>query len=144
SSREMFGALFLITASEVCRDRCGEDVIWPTVAAAFSINKTTHSVLFSNQHPTEISKTAMAAGARRLGLRNLIERDGKQEYFDTLKLQIGFTFEGATRRLPEWLDGFGQTTAVKLLNGFESDPTLLGLASTSFRDLWHTLREFRA
>ncbi len=144
SSREMFGALFLILASEVCRDRCSEDLVWPTVATAFIANKTTYSVLFANQQPTEICKTAMAAGARKLGLRNLIEREGKQEYFDTLKLQIGFTFQGATRRMPEWLDGFGHTTAVKLLNGFESDSNLCSFTSCSFQDLWQTLRDFRA
>ena len=144
SSREMFGALFLILASEVCRDRCSEDLVWPTVATTFIANKTTYSVLFANQQPTEICKTAMAAGARKLGLRNLIERDGKQEYFDTLKLQIGFTFQGATRRMPEWLDGFGHTTAVKLLNGFESDSNLCSFISGSFQDLWQTLRDFRA
>lgn len=45
SSREMFGALFLILASEVCRDRCCEDLVWPTVATAFIANRTTHSRL---------------------------------------------------------------------------------------------------
>ena len=31
SSREMFGALFLILSAEICRDRCGEDAVWPAV-----------------------------------------------------------------------------------------------------------------
>jgi hypothetical protein len=47
SSREMFGALFLILASEVCRERCSEDLVWPTIATAFIANKTTYSVLFA-------------------------------------------------------------------------------------------------
>jgi len=144
SNREMLGMLFLILASEICRDRCSDELIWPTIATAFAANRTTRAVLFANQQPTELCKIAMGAGARKLALRNLIEQDGKQEYFDTLKLQIGFTVQGAIRRMPEWLDGLGHTTAVKLLNGFGSDSASLYLASASFQELWQTLRDFRA
>lgn len=141
SSREMLGALFVILASEVYRDQCSEDSAWPTIAEAFRFNRKTKAVLFANQQPTELCKIAMAAGARKLKLRNLIESEGKQEYFDTLKLQIGFTLKGALLRMPEWLDGFGCTTAVRILKGEELIP--LGLESTSFRDLWKTLVAFR-
>jgi hypothetical protein len=103
SSREMFGALFLILASELGRDLCSEESLWPIIAERFETNKATHSVLFANQHPTELCKVAMAAGVRKLQLRNLIDRTGKHEYFDTIKLQMGFTFKGAIRRMPDWL-----------------------------------------
>ena len=82
----------------------------------------------------------MAAGVRRLGLRNLIDRHGKQEYFDTLKLQFGFTRQGARRRLAEWLGGLPPLT-VKILSG--DDPEYLDLKSESFITLWKTLKRFR-
>ncbi len=116
----MFGALFLILASEIGRDHCSEESLWPSIAEKFRTNKTTHSVLFGNDHPTELCKIAMAAGVRKLQLRNLIDRSGKQEYFDTIKLQIGFTYKGALRRMPDWLDGLGSTTAVQTLLGTDA------------------------
>jgi hypothetical protein len=144
SSREMFGSLFLILASEIARDHCTEDSLWPVIAERFRTNKTTHSVLFGNDHPTELCKIAMAAGVRKLQLRNLIDRSGKQEYFDTIKLQVGFTFKGALRRLPDWLDGLGSTTSLQMLTG--SDVTIddFNASSPSFQRLWTTLRDFRA
>jgi len=118
SSREMFGSLFLIFASEIIRDQCSEEFVWPAISRAFRTNKNAYSALFDSiGQPAANCKDAMAAAARRLDLRNLIDRYGKQEYFDTLKLQIGFTFRGAKGRLPEWLDGFGQPTAIRILTG---------------------------
>jgi hypothetical protein len=144
SSREMFGALFLILASEIGRDHCSEESLWPGIAERFQTNKTTHSVLFGNDHPTELCKIAMAAGVRKLQLRNLIDRSGKQEYFDTIKLQIGFTIKGALRRLPDWLDGLGSTTGVQILIGMDTTREDFDTSSPSFQRLWTTLREFRA
>ena len=144
SSREMFGALFLILASELCRDHCSEEAIWPIVAENLKANKTTHSVLFTNQNPSELSKLAMAAGVRKLQLRNLIDRSGKQEYFDTIKLQIGFTYKGALRRLPDWLDGLGSTTAVQILSGTDSTLEDSDVSSLSFKRLWTALRDYRS
>ena len=143
SSREMLGVLFLILASEVYRDQSGEDSAWPTIAESFSANKKTQAILFVNQHPSEPCKIALAAGVQKLKLRNLLESDGKQEYFDTLKLQVGFTLKGAVRRLPEWLDGFGYTTSISILNGTIDDPSLTGLRSSSFQALWKVLQEYR-
>jgi hypothetical protein len=144
SSREMFGALFLILASEIARDHCTEESLWPAIAERFRKNKTTHSVLFGNDHPTELCKIAMAAGVRKLQLRNLIDRSGKQEYFDTIKLQVGFTFKGALRRLPDWLDGLGSTTALQTLIGTDVTSDDFTAPSPSFQRLWTTLRDFRA
>src|SRR6201986_353053 len=100
SSREMLGALFLILASEIYRDEGSKDSAWAPIAEAFKANRKTQALLFANQHPSELCKLALAAGVQKLKLRNLIESDGKQEYFDTLKLQVGFTFKGVARRLP--------------------------------------------
>jgi hypothetical protein len=145
SSREMFGALFLILASEIARDHCSEETLWPSIAERFLTNKITHSVLFANDQPTELCKIAMAAGVRKLRLRNLIDRSDKQEYFDTIKLQIGFTFKGALRRLPDWLDGLGSTTAVQVLNGVADTASPdHETPSPSFQRLWTALREFRS
>lgn len=141
SRREMFGALLLILASEVCRDSSNEEAVWPAVTAVLKTDKISFPALFVAGQPTVACKVAMAAGARRLGLRNLIDRHGAQEYFDTLKLQFGFTLKGAVRRLPEWLDGLGAPVAVKILSGVETGFGDLG--SNSFTELWEGLRDFR-
>jgi hypothetical protein len=143
SDREMFGALFLIFASEVIRDQCNEESMWPAISKPLRANKNAYTVLFdANGQPSANCKDAIAAGARKLDLRNLIDRYGKQEYFDTLKLQIGFTFKGATNRLPDWLDGLGQPTAVRMLTG-ELQLENLTVESSSFAELWTTLRDYR-
>ncbi|HXJ43099.1 MAG TPA: hypothetical protein VNH18_27710, partial [Bryobacteraceae bacterium] len=141
SRQEMFGALLTILAPEVCRDTSNEDAVWPAVTAVLKADKISFPALFVAGQPTTACKNAVAAGARRLNLRNLIDRYGAQEYFDTLKLQFGFTFKGAVRRLPEWLDGLGLPIAVKILSGVE--PEYSDLKSSSFTELWKTLQQFR-
>jgi len=121
SRQEVFGALFVVLASEVCRDKSNEDAVWPTVTAVLKADTISFPALFAGGQPTTACKKAFAAGVRRLNLRNLIDRYGTQEYFDTLKLQFGFTLRGAVRRLPEWLDGLGPPIAVKILTGVECE-----------------------
>jgi len=139
--QEMFGTLLLILASEICRDKSNDDAVWPEVTAVLKADKVSFPALFGGGQPTAACKRALAAGARRLNLRNLIDRYGMQEYFDTLKLQFGFTRRGAVRRLPEWLDGLGLPIAVKILSGVE--PEYGDLKSSSFAELWKTLQDFR-
>jgi hypothetical protein len=88
----------VILSGELCRDQCGEDAVWPAVSLVLKADTLSFPTLFVGGQPTPACKVAMAAGARRLGLRNLIDRYGAQEYFDTLKLQFGFTLQGARKR----------------------------------------------
>jgi hypothetical protein len=141
SRQEMFGALLLILASEVCRGNSNEDSVWPAVTAVLKADKVSFPALFVAGQPTTACKRALAAGARRLNMRNLIDRYGAQEYFDTLKLQFGFTRPGAARRLPEWLDGVGPPIAVRILTGAE--PEYEDLRSSTFTSLWNALQDFR-
>lgn len=141
SRQEMFGGLILILASEVCRDDAGEDAVWPAVTSILKTDKKSFPVRFVGGQPTPACKKAMASGAQRLNLRNVVDRYGAQEYFDTLKLQFGFTIKGAVRRLPEWLDGLGLPIAVRILAGIETE--FGDLNSTSFTHLWETLQDFR-
>jgi hypothetical protein len=141
SRQEMFGALLLILASEVCRANSSELAVWPAVTAVLKADTVSFPALFAGGQPTSACKKAMAAGARRLKLRNLIDHYGAQEYFDTLKLQFGFTLRGAVRKLPQWLDGLGLPIAVRILTGGE--PEYGDLKSSSFTDLWKALQDFR-
>jgi hypothetical protein len=141
SSQEMFGALLLVLASEVCRTSSNEDSVWPAVTAVLIADTVSFSALFVGGQPTTACKNAFAAGSRRLRLRNLIDRYGAQEYFDTLKLQFGFTRRGSVRKLPQWLDGLGLPIAVKILTGVELEYG--DLRSSSFTDLWKALQDFR-
>jgi hypothetical protein len=141
SSREMFGTLFLILASELCRESSTEDSVWPTVAGVMKADRLSFSTLFAAGQPTEACKSAMVAGARRLRLRNLIDRHGTQEYFDTLKLQFGFTFKGAKKRLVDWLDGLPCPIAVDILRS--ADPEYQDLGSVTFQETWGALLDCR-
>ena len=141
SPQEMFGALLLILGAEVCRASSNEDSVWPAVTAVLKADTVSFPALFAGGQPTAACKRALAAGSRRLKLRNLIDRYGAQEYFDTLKLQFGFTLRGAVRHLPQWLDGIGLPIAVKILTGVETEYG--DLKSNSFTDLWKALRDFR-
>src|ERR1017187_5650863 len=141
SPQEMFGTLLLILASEVCRSNSNEDSVWPAVTAVLRADTISFPALFVAGQPTTSCKNAIAAGARRVRLRNLIDRYGAQEYFDTLKLQFGFTLNGAVRKLPEWLDGIGQPIAVRILTGAEL--AYGDLRSISFTDLLDALHNFR-
>ncbi|MCW5980041.1 MAG: hypothetical protein KIT09_18305 [Bryobacteraceae bacterium] len=140
SRQEMFGALLLILASEICRGTSNEEAVWPAVTAHLGAGPTDFSALFVRGQPTTACKRAMIAGARRLNLRNLIDRYGVLEYFETIKLQFGFTRHGAVRRLPEWLDSCGTPVAVQILIG-ESEYG--DLKAASFSKLWKTLQDFR-
>ena len=140
SPQEMFGALLLILASEVCRTNSNEDAVWPAVTAVLKADKVSFPALFVAGQPTTACKRAVAAGARKLNLRNLIDRYGAQEYFDTLKLQFGFTRSGAFRKLPEWLFGL-PPIAVRILTGME--PEYQDLSSSTFTNLWKGLQDFR-
>ncbi len=141
SNREMYGSLLVIAGSQLCREEATEDAVWPTVTSMVRPDKGSYQALFAAGQPTVLCKKAIVAGARRLQLRNVIDRYGAQEYFDTLKLQFGFTRKGAMRRLPDWLDGLGMPLAVKLLLGLEKD--YQDLASDSFRSLWFALQDYR-
>src|ERR1700677_2389963 len=79
SPQEMCGALLLILASETCRDRSNEDAVWPAVTAVLRANRGSFPTLFAGGQPTTVCKNAVVAGARRLRLRNLIDRYGTQE-----------------------------------------------------------------
>ena len=139
SRQEMIGALILILATAQCREHADQDSVWPAATKSFRGGKA-YPTLFVAGQPTASCKRAMAAGVRRLGLRNLIDRHGKQEYFDTLRLQFGFTRRGAEKRLPEWLAGL-VPLPVKILSG--EDREYIDLRSESFSVLWKALKRFR-
>ncbi len=141
SNQEMYGGILLILASELCREKATEDAVWPTVTTILRADRGSYRALFVAGQPTTLCKEAIEAGVRRLQLRNVIDRYGAQEYFDTLKLQFGFTYGGALRRLPEWLDNLGFPIAVRLLLGQEAE--YKDLASASFKKLWFTLQDYR-
>ncbi|MGH9437856.1 MAG: hypothetical protein ACRD22_08150 [Terriglobia bacterium] len=139
SNQEMFGALFLIVAANCCREDASEISVWPALSKIFK-DSGSYPVLFAAGQPTDACKKIIAAGSRRLGLRNLIDRYGKEEYFETIKLQFGFTHRGAVRRLGEWLNGCAPLP-VRILSGEISDYS--HLKSESFSELWRALRWFQ-
>ena len=86
----MFGVLLWILASEISRDEASEDRVWPAITSALKDNKDASRALLAGGQPTIICKYSLCAGVRKLHFRNLLDIYGKQEYFDTLKLQFGW------------------------------------------------------
>jgi hypothetical protein len=141
SERQMFGLLFLIFAAETARDSSREDSIWPSIHSRLPDAAGLWKGLFVRGQPSRALKEAIEGAVRHFELRHVLGSDESYKYFDTIKLQFGFTFGGATRRLHEWLIGLGVPVVVRVLLGEE--PKYPGLQSTSFIELWETLHSYR-
>lgn len=51
SPQEMFGAVLIILASEVCRARSSEDSVWPAVTAVLKADAVSFPALFVGGQP---------------------------------------------------------------------------------------------
>ena len=139
SRSEMFGALVLALGAAVCREESTEGSVWPAGRSCFP--EGLRSGLFPGGQPCVELKRAIAGAAQRLGLRHALDWEDSQEYFDTVKLQFGFTRRGARRKLSYWLVGLGQSVAVRALLGEAPDHP--ELESRSFTKLWRALQNYR-
>jgi len=137
SRSEMLGALVLALGAEVCREESTEGAVWPTVRSCFPEELRSH--IFPGGQPCVELKQAIDSAARRLELRHALDWEDSQEYFNTIKLQFGFTRRGARRKLAYWLVGLGQPVSVQTLLGTADS----GLESPSFKKLWLTLQNYR-
>jgi hypothetical protein len=137
-----FAALMLVLGAERCRRHSrSEDAVWPTFSRLIPVERPIWSELFHpNRQPTWLLREAIVEAARALNLRNVIDVEGTQQWYMTVKLQFGFTHMGAKRRLAEWLVGLGAPHAVLCLGGQSGNAEL---TSDSFRRLWTTLRQYR-
>lgn len=131
-SREAFGLVFLLVASEVARREAPSHDLWPTVIDHFS--RESQAVLFSGLHPRASLKEAIEAAVKRWGLRHALGTEGVQRYYLTVQLQFGWTRKSLAR-LAYWLEEFQCPEAIQWLR--QSDQQ-----SASFRLLWNKLRQF--
>ena len=139
SPSEILGGLLLVLAAEVCREEGTEGAVWPYVRSC--IPERFVAELFPGGQPSLELKQALVDATRLLGLRNAIGWDDSLEYFNTVKLQFGFTLRGARRKLAYWLVGVGEPVAVRALRGEDSDHP--EAESHSFRRLWFALQNYR-
>ncbi|MGZ3627274.1 MAG: hypothetical protein ACXWPS_03775 [Ktedonobacteraceae bacterium] len=129
------GVLLLLFTTETARRKATEGILWPIFKDDCFLTSTTRA-LFTGGHPNRTHKDALEEAARWLNLRHVFGIEGLQNWFDTVYLQFGFTYQGFIRRLPEWLVGQGGTQAIQqLLDG--------PMKSDTFRMLWDALRNFR-
>ena len=116
--------------------------MWPVIGKLLPRTSRLWSWMFypANGQPTLEMTEAIADGVRALNLRNVIDQEGVQQWFITIKLQFGFTLSGARNRLEEWLAGYGRPHAVDYLLG---QPATGDLESKSFQSLWNALGQYR-
>ena len=138
---QMLGSLLICIAAEICREECNEDSVWPTIRSILSQSHELRRELFlSNGQPSQLAKEIIASAVRTLNLRNVMDIEGTQQWFITIKLQYGFTFHGAKNRLAEWLVNLGQPHAVQYLSG---ETEFSENVSESFQSLWRALKLYR-
>ena len=138
---QMLGSLLVCAGAEVCRRESSEDSIWPAVRSVLpESHRLQHDLFLSNGQPSSLTKDAIADAVRALNLRNVMDIEGTQQWFVTIKMQFGFTFRGAGNNLAKWLVNLGQPHAVQYLLG-NSEVDELG--SESFQSLWRALMQYR-
>ena len=141
AERTMFGSLLISATAEVCRRSGTESSVWPMVRRVIPQSSESDCRLFlSDGQPAAVLRDAISEAVEFLGLRNVMDTEGTQQWFDTIKLQFGFTFRGASSHLSKWLVGLGKPVAVQCLLETE-DRQKLG--SQSFRSLWNALVQHR-
>ena len=140
SPSEVVACLLLVLGAETCRDEATEGAVWPCVRAC--LPNSYEAKIFPGKQPSTDLKDGLVQVTERLQLRRAIGWEGSLEYFETVKLQFGFTFRGARRRLAEWIVGIGEPVAVQALRGANLDHC--GSESRQFRRLWLALKHYRA
>jgi len=139
--RDKFAALLIVLGAERCRRTASEDYVWPVVRKLLpSDHPLTAELFLSNGQPSYLCRLAIDEAAHGLNLRNAMDIEGTQQWFMTIKLQFGFTYRGAKRRLAEWLVGLGAPLSVQYLSGLVGTTELM---STTFLNTWRTLRQYR-
>ncbi len=140
--RTMLGAILVVLGAEVCRRESREDSVWPKIGGLLPRSSALWSWMFypANGQPTVDMTEGIADGVRALNLRNVIDQEGVQQWFSTIKLQFGFTLSGVRNRLPEWLAGYGRPHSVDYLIGQLGGADL---ESKTFLSLWKALIQYR-
>lgn len=139
--QQMFGALLTCAVAETCRREGTEASVWPMVRNILPLSADLRRHLFLRDgQPSQLTRQAIAGAAQDLGLRNVLDIEGTQQWFLTIKLQFGFTFRGAKRNLSKWLVNLGQPHAVCYLLG---EGAVQQLGSESFSSLWRALKQYR-
>lgn len=131
-----FGLLFLALAAETARRNDSLHNLWPFVGALECPPRVKALLFNAVGHPTSDVKDALKAAIARFGLRH-VRGVGKQEYYQTVLLQIGLP-EGALPSLPSLLAG-----TRPLPDGVKAllDPDT---GDFSFKQLWAALKRARA
>lgn len=139
--RQMFGALLICASAEICREESREGSVWPAIRNILPGSNALRGELFlSNGQPSPLTKDIISDTVRALNLRHVMDIEGTQQWFTTIKLQFGFTYKGANNRLAEWLVNLGQPNAIQYLSG-ESE--FSEITSESFQTLWKSLQQYR-
>lgn len=93
---------------------------------------------FSSGQPSTRHRNVLETSAQVLRLRHRFGHTGIHEWFQTGFMQFGFTFNGLSQHLPDWLAHDGIAPAA--ISTLAADPTQ---QSNSFQELWRDLKAYR-
>ena len=141
--QEALGLLLLFWMAETARRVADESGLWPQLFEDYvkgeEKGSDTGSPLFlqgQQVQPTVSVRRALKAAAKRFHLRHLFDVEGVESWEQTIRLQFGFTHQGLSSRLPEWLARQTTTRAIELLLAQQG-------GSDGFASLWRALRDYR-
>ncbi len=136
--RQEFGLRFLLAVVYVARRQASEGQIWPAVREGIQLPSSIADLMFlESDQPRPELKALLEKCCRHYRLRYIFENEGVQKWIGSIYLQFGFTQQGFSKMLPEWLMGYSQP---KTISRLLEDPHL---KSESFGKLWDGLLSFR-
>jgi len=137
----ILGLLIISLWAEKVRDVGTEGSVWPVARRVISDSSPLYSFLFLyNGQLTCEAKELIEKAVTIFDMRNVIDIEGTHEWFETIKLQFGFTYKGGKKRLAEWLMNIGRPHATQYLMG---EMAVSELMSDSFYGMWSNLIQYR-
>lgn len=136
SPRMAFGLVLMCAETEWLRRHArGSRGLWVGLWKQFGQRGDLERLFHSNGQPTSEHRRLLEETAEYHKLLHIFGIEGHQNWYVSLYLQFGFTYQDFKERLPEWLSGWG-TLAIQTLQQEAQEASGFGLA-------WQALRAFR-
>lgn len=107
--------LLTLFAEIVRREGSGEGEVWQAIFSKIGDDAASSALFSENGQPKYEIKKAIEGTANLFNLRNVFGRTGVQAWYDSIRLQFGFTFNGLQKKLPLWLSGIAWTLPIQTM-----------------------------